>query len=274
MSISDEPRRMMVLPLGSCSLVPLTVSAGSPLLPALPPFPEVPPLPEPPVLLPPVPWLPPAAEASLPTPPAPLAPPRLLSPALLPPVPLLPPVVAKPPPPPPPSPFVPPVPLLPPAPEPPEALTVPPLPELPPPADEPGLPPPPPPPWLWPHAHTNAALRTSTWKMAWPLFIRILCRGGDCDGRISFAPFLGGLQAGALSADYFGRGGRPHFHDGNPPRLPSRSIFPAGTGDVGVRRTLPRGLVAWQHQRHHRARSRGSPEDSGGRIRSATKAVA
>src|SRR5450631_3767911 len=47
MSINDEPRRMMVLPLGSCSFVPFTVRRGSPPLPpaSAPPAPEAPPVP-------------------------------------------------------------------------------------------------------------------------------------------------------------------------------------------------------------------------------------
>src|SRR5215471_19363027 len=44
MSISDEPRRMIVLPFGSCSFVPLTRSAGRPPDP-LPPPPAPPPAP-------------------------------------------------------------------------------------------------------------------------------------------------------------------------------------------------------------------------------------
>jgi hypothetical protein len=36
MSISDEPRRMIVLPVGSCRRVPTTVSGGNPLVPAVP----------------------------------------------------------------------------------------------------------------------------------------------------------------------------------------------------------------------------------------------
>src|SRR5580692_4509869 len=73
MSINEEPRRMMVLPLGSCSFVPLTVRGGSPPPPpASAPPPAAPE--EPPVLVaPPAPVVPPApaAAADPPAPPAP-----------------------------------------------------------------------------------------------------------------------------------------------------------------------------------------------------------
>src|SRR3954468_7485917 len=61
MSISAVPRRMIVLPVGSCSLLPLTVSQGRALpapVPALPPDPDEPPV-----------WAPPAPPDPTPAPP-------------------------------------------------------------------------------------------------------------------------------------------------------------------------------------------------------------
>jgi hypothetical protein len=88
MSIKDEPRKMMVFPLGFWSLLPTTVSLGKPV--ELPPVLEVPPVDlVPPVLevppvdlvplvleVPPVDWLPPVVA----TPPVLVAPPRLRAP--------------------------------------------------------------------------------------------------------------------------------------------------------------------------------------------------
>src|ERR1700742_4366445 len=72
MSIIDEPRRTTVLPDGSVSLVPMTVSRGKG--PAVPPLPLAPPLP----VTPPLPLVPPLPV----TPPLPLVPPLPVTPPL------------------------------------------------------------------------------------------------------------------------------------------------------------------------------------------------
>src|SRR5690349_16499126 len=129
MSINELPRRMMVLPLGSCSLFPLTESAGRPPLPPEPVEPAVPVVPAPP-----------AAPA------APVVPPRPALP-LVPAVPVVPPRPALPPVPPapvvPPPPVVPAAAAVPPAPVAPADPVAPPRPALPP---APVVPPPPVPP--------------------------------------------------------------------------------------------------------------------------------
>src|SRR6185369_5508107 len=105
MSISELPRRMIVLPLGSCSLLPLTERAGRPLLPPVPVVPAPPVVPAAP-LVPAAPVVP--ALPVVPAAPVVPAPPVVPAVPVVPPRPALPPAPVVPPPPvPPPDPAAP-----------------------------------------------------------------------------------------------------------------------------------------------------------------------